>query len=422
MSFLRKLKIAGVCLLGQLFGSNMLLIGPLPMLMGHMEKEFGWNEYQFSFAASAVMLAGALAAPFLGRLIDRRGVRRVNLPGTIAVGLISLMLGRQTASIGLFYLLYALVGIFGAYGAGYYKIMGSLFTQHRGKALSVVQACSQVISAIFPIISVRLVLKYTWRGVFNVYGIGILITAILLYFLLEEPAGNPAPSPQRSEAGKDEPRPAYAPPVMAGLTTAEALRSRALWILIGSGVIAGIFGAGWSQHSWKFQIDRGFTDTMTANAMSVSLLIGWVGTLFGGWLLDRVQSAKVYILPTLMVALSVYLQTILWPNHGGMPLFIVAFTLSSMAVNIQMPMINYLYTRFFGMKSYGTIAGINMAVISLLSGISMPLIGYLHRRTGSYDVAMICIIVGYMLSVMLFLAIGRYRYTTDFKLMAEPEK
>ena len=73
----RKLRIAGVCLMGQLFGSSMLLIGPLSMLMLPMTKEFGWSRSQFSYSTSAVMWAGALALPIVGRLIDRRGVRPV---------------------------------------------------------------------------------------------------------------------------------------------------------------------------------------------------------------------------------------------------------------------------------------------------------------------------------------------------------
>jgi hypothetical protein len=40
---LRKLRIAGVCLMGQLFGSSMLIIGPLSMLMLPMMQQFGWS-------------------------------------------------------------------------------------------------------------------------------------------------------------------------------------------------------------------------------------------------------------------------------------------------------------------------------------------------------------------------------------------
>lgn len=66
----RKMKTAGICLFGQLFGTNMLLIGPLSMLMLPMTKEFGWSLSQFSFASTAVMWAGALAYPLLGRLME----------------------------------------------------------------------------------------------------------------------------------------------------------------------------------------------------------------------------------------------------------------------------------------------------------------------------------------------------------------
>jgi hypothetical protein len=85
-----------------------------------------------------------------------------------------------------------------------------------------------------------------------------------------------------------------------------------------------------------------------------------------------------------------------------------------------MPMLGYFYTRFFGMKAYGEIAGINMAVVSLVGGISAPLIGILYERNGSYDLALIGMIAGYVLSALLYLTLGRYRYTTDFKVIPEP--
>ena len=420
---LRKLKIAGVCLMGQLFGSSMLLIGPLSMMLLPMTKEFGWNRSQFSFSTSALMWAGALASPLLGRLIDRRGVRPVVLAGTGALGLLSLALAHQTASLWIFYLLYALVGVFGAIGIGYGKIIGSLFTQHRGKSMALITVCSSIIAMIFPQISNQLLLAFGWRGIFTGYGIVILVTGVLLYFLLEEPAGSFASAmPLRSAAEEDARQPAFVPSKMEGLTAAEALRGRTLWIMMGSGLVGGILGAGWSQHSFAFQLSRGFSHQVAANAMTVSLLIAQTATMLGGWLLDRVQTAKIKAPFILMAALSVYLQSIVWANHGGMPLLFVAVTLSTMAVNAQMPMLGYFYTRFFGMKAYGEIAGINMAVISLVAGFSAPLVGNLYDRTGSYDLALLGMIAGYVLSALMYLTIGRYRYTIDFKVMAAPEK
>jgi MFS family permease len=420
---LRKLKIAGICLMGQLFGSSMLLIGPLSMLMLPMIKEFGWSRSQFSYATSAVMWAGALASPILGRLIDRLGVRPVVLTGTCIIGILSLVLAHQTASLWLFYLLFALVGVFGAIGIGYGKVMGALFTQHRGKAMALVATFSTLIASIFPQISNQLFLAFGWRGIFTGYGIVILVTAVLLYFLLEEPAsGLPSAITPRSATGEEAQKPAFLPPKMEGMTAAEALRGRTLWTLIGGGLVAGVLGAGWTQHSFAFQLSRGFSQQVVVNALTVSLLIAPIATMFGGWLVDRVQTAKVKAPFALMAALSVYFQSIVWANHGGMPLLFIAVTLSTMAVNVQMPMLGYFYTRFFGMKAYGEIAGINMAILSFVSGFSAPLIGILFERTGSYDLALVGMIAGYVLSALLYLTIGRYRYTIDFKVIAPPEK
>ena len=202
----------------------------------------------------------------------------------------------------------------------------------------------------------------------------------------------------------------------------EALRGRTLWIMIASGVAGGILGAGWPYHSWAFQESRGFSAQMVANAMSASLFIAQAGTLLGGWLLDKVQTARIKAPFILISALSIYLLSIVWANYGGAPLLFVAVTLNTMSVNAQMPMLTYFYTRFFGMRAYGEIAGINMAVLSLVGGFSSPLVGRLFDRNRSYDLVLGGMIAGYIVSALLYLIIGRYRYTIDFKDMNAPIK
>lgn len=409
----RKLKIAGVCLMGQLFGTSMLIVGPLSMLMLPMNEEFGWTRSQFSYSTASIMWAGALASPLVGRLMDHRGVRPVVLTGIALLGLLTIALSYQTASLWLFYLLFAMIGVFGAIGMGYYKVMGALFTQHRGKAMALVAAFSPIIASVFPQVTNQLLVAFGWRGIFAGYGIATLATGVLVYFFLEEPAGSS--SSAKDKGGSPQ---AFAPPAMDGMTTAEALRSRPLWIMIGGSLVAGILGGGWPQHSFAFQLSRGFDQQLVVNALTASLLIAPAATLFGGWLVDRVQSAKVYAPFALMAALSVYLQSIVWANHGGIPLLFTAVTLSTMALNVQMPMLNYFYTRFFGMKAYGEIVGLNMAVLSLIMGFSAPLVGILFDRTGSYDLALVGMIAGNVVCALLYLAIGRYRYTADFKAMS----
>lgn len=206
---------------------------------------------------------------------------------------------------------------------GYGKVMGSLFTQHRGKAMAFVAAFSPIIASIFPQISNQLLLAFGWRGIFTGYVIIILSAGVFLFFLLEEPAGSKAfAAPLRPAAEENAGHPAFVPTKMEGMTAAEALRGKTLWIMIASGLVAGILGGGWSQHSFAFQLSRGFGQQLVVNALTVSLLIAPIATMFGGWLVDRVQTAKVYAPFALMAALSIYLQSILWADKGGLTKFL----------------------------------------------------------------------------------------------------
>jgi len=225
------------------------------------------------------MWAGALASPLAGRLMDKRGARPVILMGTFALGLICLALSRQTSSLWLFCSFYLLAGVFGAVSVGYGKVMGSLFTQHRGIAMSGTWALSSLLSSAFPQISNQLLIRFGWPGIFTGYGIVILATGVLLYFFMEEPVNNRTePMPMSSAKA--------APPIMEGMTLAEALHGRTLWIMIGSGLIAGLAGAGWYQHSFAFQLSRGFAQQTAVNAMTIPLWFAWIGVVLSGWLAD----------------------------------------------------------------------------------------------------------------------------------------
>ena len=316
-----------------------------------------------------------------------------------------------------------MVGIFGSIAIGYGKVMGSLFTQHRGKAMGLVSAFSPIIASVFPQISNVLLQHFGWRGILGGYGIVTLAVVIPLYFFLEEPTSShfhmpPQPGPSEGETLN----PAMTRPVFEGMTAAEAFRGRTIWIMIISGLIGGILGGGWSQHSFAFQLSRGFALQLVVNALTFSLLIAYFATLFGGWLVDKVQTAKINTPIALMAGLSAYCQYIMWADRGGLPLLFTSVTLSTVAINMQMPMGGYFFTRFFGMKAYGEIAGINMAIVSLVSGFSAPLMGIVFERTGSYNLVILEMIASSAITGLLYLVIGRYRYTMDFKPMPEPVK
>jgi len=130
----RKLKVAAGILVGQSFGTSILPYSAMMLMLMPLTHEFGWTAAQFSWAVTALFVAGAVSLWPIGRIADKVGVRPVLLIGTIMVGLVTLGMSFQTASLWQFYAYYALLGIFGSTGVTYTKVVAALFTEHRGKA------------------------------------------------------------------------------------------------------------------------------------------------------------------------------------------------------------------------------------------------------------------------------------------------
>ena len=133
----RKLKVAAAIIVGTLFGSTVLPMMALGLLLLPMTEEFGWSRTSFSLGMSAMMLGGALSAPVLGALVDRLGVRPMILGGTVLVGLMTMALSLQTGALWQFLAGFALLGALGSTAIGYAKVLGALFNKHRGKALAI---------------------------------------------------------------------------------------------------------------------------------------------------------------------------------------------------------------------------------------------------------------------------------------------
>jgi sugar phosphate permease len=75
-----------------------------------IEAEMGWLRGEISLAITLAALAMGLAAPFLGRLIDRVGARVVMAAGATVVG-VTLMLLAQAQSLSYFYAIFVVSGV-----------------------------------------------------------------------------------------------------------------------------------------------------------------------------------------------------------------------------------------------------------------------------------------------------------------------
>ena len=423
----RKLKIASVILLGQAFGSSLVPWFALGYVLPYMTGEFGWSRNEFLGGSTALLFVGALVSWPFGVMTDRVGARALIFLGTLGVGLATLLVPLvQNNPIGVlpraweFYALFAVIGFFGCCVVSYSKVTTSLFTQNRGKAMAILGAEGTVARMIIPGVSAFLLLHLGWRGLFTTIGLVILAIVPLIFLFLEEP-GTRGLKPTLSFR---KPLAAAGSVVMTfeGRLFSEVLRDRTFWLMLAAGILAVGTGNGMLANIPASLMDRGFKLQVIGNIDSMATLAGIPGVLLAGYLMDKVQSAKVAAPFHVLTALAAVLLMVVTPTYGGQPLLLAARCLFTFAFAASLPLSAYLMTRFFGLKAYASIYGLLAGIQALFASWAPVAFGRIYDVTHSYRIGYEAWAVAAFGASLIYLILPRYRFSADIGAMPETPK
>lgn len=417
---LRKMKVAGAVLLGQMFASSLLPMMALTLVYMPITTEFGWTQTQFGYATTALMWCGGLVGPLLGYLVDRTGARLMIIGGTVMVGLITIAIS-FTRELWHFYLGFGLLGLFGTTAIGYAKVLTALFTQHRGKALALFGLESSLAAAFLPQLIQSLLERFGWRGLFVIMGLTIVALVPLLYFTLEEPGtvgGSRRLFVRRERATAQR---ATALPALEGLTAREVFRTGTYWLIVVAMLCAAVPGNGLMTFLVPVLGERGLAPQDAATYLSVFTIAGAVGTIAGGFVLDRIDTVKVSVPFTLCSVASFIILARISADHGGVTLLYVAAALFGFSFGAHRPMGQFFHTRYFGLRSFTTVFAVQMALMALLFGFAAPVTGRIREATGSYDVVIWATVAGLVAAALIYLMLGPYRFAKHIGAIPQPE-
>jgi len=421
----RKLKIVAGIIVGQSFGTSILPYSALMLMLTPLTHQFHWTAAQFSLAVTFLFIAGALSLWPIGRVADKVGVRPVLLGGTLMVGLVTLGMAFQTASLWQFYAYYALLGVFGSTGVTYTKVVAALFTQHRGKAMAILTAETTLARAGVPLVVNWLLLNQGWHVMYLVFGAVILACVPVLFFTIEEPGEHGTAGKFSWHKGRKAAREAAAAmpkPDLPGLTIQQALRDPVFWLSTLAAFIGLFIFNGMFPHIVPALVGKGFSQTTVVELQSSSILVAFAGALVGGWAVDRFQTAKIAAPISLIASVGAILTLLVSPSFGGVPLLAAILILGSLSFNALFPMGQYFATRFFGLGSLTEIVAVQFMVTNLFAGFSAPLFGWIFDKTHSYD-KVFMITAGLNLFVaLIWFIMPKYRFAANIGQAAAPVK
>lgn len=353
-----------------------------------MEQEFGWSRGTISLAAAISYLVSGVSQPFLGRVNDRLGSRKLILAGLATLGVGTLLLALTNHIIFLI-LVFGVVMSLAMSGASITTtgaLLSRWFHRRRATAMGISTAGSSLGGLIMVPLIVYMIALFDWRMTWLVLGLLVLGLALPIAFVfLRDSPDEMGLLPDGGPQSVDGARALTSGPRRGPLEVEywrEAFRSMPMWQLCGGYFVCGFTTGIISAHFVPFAIEEGFSPATAATAFGVLSGLNFVGVMLAGILADSFGRKGILALVYALRGCA-FAAVLLVPGGWGLWSFAVIVGLSWVA---SVPLTTSLTADVYGVKHIGTLGGIVFTAHQVGGTLSILLGGVLRDLTGSYTV------------------------------------
>lgn len=351
--------ILGIGMMGTFMaaGTSQLFMS---IMLKPLTEEFGWSRTAATGAVTAGTLLAGLISIIFGRLADRYGPRLLTTLGGVITAGVYIAITKFT-QLWHFYALYIIGRIVASNSMA--KVVPNTaavnwFRRMRGRALGFLAMSSPLGASVLAITGQYIIEHYSWRAVFNVHAVAVLIlvalpAALVLRRRPEDlgllPDGGKTYDSRKTDhvqtdgVGDEE----------YSWTLKEAMRTPALWLIISAIIVALSVNAGVGFHQVAYYTDVGIAATAAVVALSIYALCGAFANLAWGFLTERFSERVLAALAMLLTAAAIlYLQTV--RSRTEAIIFAVFFGLTSRGEDT---LVNIILAQYYGRNAYGAISG-----------------------------------------------------------------
>lgn len=384
------------------------------VMMNPLHHEFGWSHGTVGLAMSVNMTLFGLTSPFAAALMDRFGIRPVLTVALTMIAAGSALSVTMTASWQLVLLWGVLVGTgTGAISMGFVATIATRwFDAHRGLVTGVLTAASATGQLIFLPVVAAITTHHGWRWASLVVAAAALCVIPPVLLLMRnwpqdkglgrygEPSvdAGPAPRPPGSSFAA----------AFSGLVL--GARVPAFWLLAGSFAICGMTTNGLiGTHFIPAANDHGMPTTVAAGLLAVVGVLDVAGTVFSGWLTDRVDARVLLAIYYTGRGLSLLALPALLSPHAepGTWVFIIFYGLDWVAT---VPPTIALCRNYFGDKT-PIVFGWVFASHQLGAAVAAAGAGWIRDLRGDYDLAFYLAAGLCAVAAMMCLSVRKVRAT-----------
>lgn len=367
---------------GLYFLHSALLLQAFGNYVAAFSEEYGWSKTALAGGAALQSIEGAVLGPALGWMVDRFGPRIMVQGGVLLLSLGFLALGSIDTIAG-FYGAMLIIAV-GASFSGYFPLSVALmhwFRRRRARALAFMSLGMAAGGLAVPLVGMAMAAY----GPSRVAVVSAVLTLAIGWPLACVIRRNPAEVGETVDglppAAEEAPAAAVEAPAGRDFTAAEALRTRAFWLLgVGHGFALLVVAAVNVHAISHMKEGLGYTLTQASLVITLMTMGQAAGVLLGAAIGDRWD--KRYVAAGCMLAHMVGLLMLTYAVH---PLMLGAFAVAhGIAWGLRGPFMQAIRADYFGLRAIGMIMGLSAVLIAVGQVVGPLLAGVFADTLGNY--------------------------------------
>lgn len=360
----------------------------------HLLAEFGWSKADFALMGTVTLLT-LVCLPFVGRLADLFGVRRVAITGVIFLPLSYYGLSYFNGELYHFMGVVVLQVLFGTSTSTtvYSRLVAERFDTARGLGLAIMASGPAIAGAIGAPLLSDYIDAHGWRAGYQVLAAYTAIGGLFALALIPADTHHTPQLRQERRSAHDY---------------RAILRSPAFWLIAG-----GIFLCNIPQPLHGVQLKLMLLDNHADSAVAARLVALYatgviIGRFICGVALDRLPAHLVAAVGMGLPAIGMF---VLASSVDTVPALTFAVMMMGLSQGAEGDIAGYLVLRHFKVQIYSSVLGIVIGALGFASSLGAGLLSLALRMSGGYDVYLVLTAIGVLVGSGLFLLLGRKEHS-----------
>ncbi len=383
-------------------------VGAFSLFVTSLQTDFGWGRGEIMLAFTIYFLLTGVAAPPVGALIDRYGVRGVIAAGSLIAGL-GFISFYVLQGLWHFYIAYFFIGI-GHAAIGQVPtsaMVSNWFVKRRGTAIGIMSTgIGAGILVLAPLIGGVLIPNFGWEATYAALGLFTWILIPLAIFVVRTKPSDKGLYPDGVVDDESIAKLEASRISASGLSLKMALSTSAFWFICITFAINGFSSLGVIQNQVPHLQDMGFSLALAASAVTGLGLGSAIGKFFFGWLCDYIKAKYACVLSFVLLTIGTIILMQIKPESPPAMIWLYAIILG-LGAGGWLPTMSILINRNFGLASYGAIFGM-VSLAQAIGGAAGPLFGgYMYDTMKTYYWAFIIFVSVYAIAIPAILMVRR---------------